>query len=122
MTRSQLAKLPSELRNQSQAIKRGGGRVFIVIPELVGDEATKLCVNCNGVGNVGIQWFTGGPYESAPACQNKADPEGSQNVPSRATAYNDKWYMQKTRTALCPVCNGTGEPQRVRARAKALAF
>ncbi len=122
MTQSQLAKLPSELRSQAQAIKRQGGRVFIVIPELVGKEAAKLCANCNGVGNVGIQWFTGGPYESAPACQNKADPEGSQNVPPRATFYNGSWYMQKTRSAPCPVCNGSGQPQRVRARAEAMAF
>lgn len=107
-----------------QALKRKGGKVFLVLPELLGGEGAKLCTNCAGIGKIGIQVITGGPYEFVPAIQVHAIklPNGKEDIPARATWIDGKWYKQKTRTHDCPVCSGTGAYVATPGRAKPLAL
>ena len=102
--------VPDDMHREVAAVKRGGGRVFLVISD---DRAMRPghCRNCNGTGAVGMQYFTGGPYEHVPNIQNKPGKDRSgrdKDVPARATYHDGKWFKQKTRTWVCPSCSGTG--------------
>ena len=116
--------VPDDVYGEVAAIKRQGGKVFLVHPEMVGDEGIKLCKNCFGIGSIAIQVITGGPYEFVPAIQVKAiiRPDGSRETPARATWIDGKWYKQKTRSHDCPVCSGSGAYVATPGRAKPLAL
>lgn len=100
--------VPELMYQEATEIARAGGKAFLVISD---DRGLKPhhCRNCCGVGTVGIQIFTGGPFDATPTIQNNLKNANDPNdVPARATFYNDKWYKQKTRTWDCPTCEGTG--------------
>ena len=100
--------VPEKMYLDVAAIKRGGGKVFLVL----GDDRAQRpehCPNCVGTGAVGYQFFTGGPYEVPPNIQNLLPNANRPNdVPARATYHNGKWYKQKSKTFDCPSCEGTG--------------
>ncbi len=103
-------RISDKLAGQIGPLQRQGAKMFIHRPDVPDEYGASACPNCNGCGSLGLQWFVGGPYETAPNCSNEAVPAGSQNVAARATFYNGKWYRQMTKTDTCPVCNGSGQP------------
>ena len=113
-----------ELYQQASAVKSSGGKVFLVLPEIIGDEGAKLCSNCKGPGGIGLQIFVGGPYDFIPTIKNggKFRSDGMEETHPRATFYEEKWYKQKTRTYKCPVCEGTGAFVNRPGRSRELAF
>jgi hypothetical protein len=100
--------VPEAMFQKVASLKRTGGKVFLVI----GDDRAlqpRHCRNCNGTGAVGMQYFTGGPFDATPTIQNKLPNANNPNdVPARATFVDGKWYKQKTRSWPCPPCEGTG--------------
>jgi hypothetical protein len=107
--------VPDVLYQMAHSVSRSGGKVFLVIGDVPPDIPpwSTECGNCNGQGVIGLQYFTGGPYDSAPTIQNHLpNAQRPNDVPARATIHNGKWYKQKTRTESCPICQGTGIGQR----------
>lgn len=89
--------VPEVMYNEAAAIKRGGGKAFVLLGEVPGDIQlwSAECANCNGMGTVGLGYFTGGPYQAPP-------------LGKHVTHYEGAYYEQKIKHYRCPVCNGTG--------------
>lgn len=88
--------VPSDMMTAVQAIKRAGGRVFMV----VGDAMLDGCSNCNGNGYLHLQTVVGGPFDYVPMSisNNK-----THTIP---TNIDNKWYQVKLKGFECPVCGG----------------
>ena len=113
--------VPDKLHGVAANIARAGGKVFLTTaePPAVGvawsDEfRQETCGNCTGTGAVGIQYFVGGPYgDKIPAVRSHLkNPQDPNDVPARLSWYQGAWYLQKSRSAQCPVCGGSGTGKR----------
>ena len=113
--------VPEGLYNRARAVINNGGKVFLLTPgaeDYYGDyqkliDATpagqKPCVNCDGIGKLGLQIIVGGPYDS---------PDNKKHI----IWHEGKWYVQETVLFPCPICHGSGSAPAGRARSGPVVF
>lgn len=92
-----------ELLDAVEAAKRNGRRVTLVILTQHGDDTDVppgVCANCLGAGNIGIDVFMAGPFQSVPT--GKTDENGG--VALRLAGHNGSWWQVARQFAPCPMC------------------
>jgi hypothetical protein len=98
--------IPDGMYQRAQTVRKRGGKVFLVVPALnYEDEAEArtraalvdktYCGNCDGCGKVGLEIFTGGPFNNA---QDKR----------HVTYYEGACYVHDVVLFDCPDCVGSG--------------
>lgn len=92
-------KLPHAAINDARAVRARGGKVFacrpfLPPPLLDSERPPDTCQNCNGVGYVGLDIITGGPYDTP------------DNAKQHFTWIDGKYFKHEIKEYTCPVCLG----------------
>ena len=91
-------KMSVEMQNDVRSIKNQGQHPKLVVASAWYKIPPYVCKNCDGTGQLMIEYFTGGPSRVP---LHTKEPEAT-------TFYDGSWYKRRVKQYTCPICHGEG--------------